>query len=144
MKKLICIIILFSFAFISCKSFKNGNQNKCKGKNKSETNSSSDIPTTTDTNIYRISVSFFSVGGGIDNKAKLNYDKFVQEFEQQKGVKLSCEIANWGKEGETDYCFTLSELNTEDQDQFTIESKNILQDFKTVNIKENTSCEHKK
>ncbi len=144
MKKLICVIILSSFGFISCKSFQKGNENKCKGKNKSENNSSSDIPIKTDTNIYRISVSFFSVGGGIDNKAKLIYDKFVQEFEQQKGVKLSFEIANWGKEGETDYCFTLSELNSKDQDQFTIESKNILLDFKTVSVKENTSCEHKK
>jgi hypothetical protein len=144
MKKLICVIILSSFCFISCKSFQKGNENKCKGKNKNETTSSSDIPTKTDTNIYRISVSFFSVGGGIDNKAKLIYDKFVQEFEQQKGLKLSFEIANWGKEGETDYCFTLSELNYKDQEQFTIESKNILLDFKTVSIKENTSCEHKK
>ena len=141
MKKTIWIILISLFGFMSCKSSQSRNQIKNEEK---KNNESSVVPIKKDTNIYRINISFISIGGGIDNEVKLKYDTFVRTFEKQRGIKLSYEIAHWGKEGETDYCFVLAELKTKDKEQFVIESKNILQASKLVEINENTSCKNKK
>lgn len=144
MKKLICLVLISSLGFISCKSPQKAKGIKSEEKINNETNSSSTVSESTDMNIYRISISFFSIGGGIDEVMKLKYDEFVKKFENQRGVKLAYEISHWGKEGETDYCFMLLELNSNDKDQFVNESKNILADSKTVAVKENTACKNRK
>lgn len=145
MKKTMWIILISSLEFISCKSSQNSKEIiKSQEKKKSESISASAVTPKSVTDIYRITVSFYSAGGGIDDKTKSNYDKFVKEFEQQRGVKLSYEITQWGKEGETDYCFPLSELNSKDKDQFANESKKLLLASNLVTIQENTSCKHKK
>lgn len=87
-------------------------------------------------------ISFFSKGSGINVNAKTKYDKFIAEFEQTKKVKLIFEKNKWGKEGEVDYCFILSELSTEDKTNFHNESKKILKEFELVTVKENTKCKH--
>lgn len=68
--------------------------------------------------IYRLSVSFISIGAGIDRKAKPQYSKYIIEFAQKNKIKLNCEIVNWGREGEVDYCFELTELDEKQQELF--------------------------
>lgn len=93
---------------------------------------------------YRFIVSFISKGGGIDSKTIEKFTKFVKEFEQKKGLVLSNDIINWGKEGESDYCFKLSELNANDQITFINESKALLKESDLVITEENKISKHKK
>lgn len=98
---------------------------------------------TTDTN-YRFSVSFISIGGGTDKKAKQQYDHYITEYEQKNKVKLNYETTNWGREGEVDYCFKLVELDKKKQELFITETKEILKSSSLVRYKENMTCRQKK
>lgn len=97
----------------------------------------------TDTN-YRFSVSFISIGAGTDKKAKQQYDQYIVEYEQKNKVKLNYETTNWGREGEVDYCFKLEELDDKKQENFIIETKEILKSSLLVRYKENMTCHQKK
>lgn len=98
---------------------------------------------TTDPN-YRFSVSFISIGAGIDKKAKQQYDQYIKEYEQKNKVKLNYETTNWGREGEIDYCFKITELDKQKQELFVIETKEILKISSLVRYKENTTCRKNK
>lgn len=90
---------------------------------------------------YRFNVSFISIGSGVDYKAKDKYDAFVLDFAKRNGnVKLKHETSPWGREGEVDYCFSLSELNARQQGAFVQESKALLKDNKLVQFAENVVC----
>lgn len=94
--------------------------------------------------IYRFNVSFFSIGSGIDGKARRHYLDFIKEYEAKNNVKIAFEVAKWGKEGETDYCFKLSELKTEQQSDFISDSKELLTNAKNVRYSENTACKNQR
>ncbi len=128
---LIAIITLFA-----CNSTK-------KLTNKNTTTSTTQSTITTDTN-YRFSVSFISIGAGTDKKAKQQYIQYITEYEQKNKVKLNYETTNWGREGEVDYCFKLTELDKKKQELFIIETKEILKSSSLVRYKENATCRHKK
>lgn len=100
--------------------------------------------TEADSSQYRITVSFYSEGSGADSRMMEKYRAFIKEFELAKGVTLTYAVTNWGEEGETDYCFMLSELTPEEQNQFVNDSKAVLKESGLVNIEENVSCRHKK
>lgn len=90
--------------------------------------------------IYRLSVSFISIGSGIDAQAQAKYDQFVTEFGTRHKVTLAHETVGWGREGEVDYCFKLSELKSPQQATFVEESKALLAGNELVLFKENTPC----
>jgi hypothetical protein len=94
--------------------------------------------------IYRFNVSFFSIGSGINGRAKQQYLDFIKEYEVKNKVKVEYEVANWGKEGETDFCFKLSGLNTEEQSKFISDSKELLKNSKNVRYSENVTCKNKR
>jgi hypothetical protein len=60
-----------------------------------------------------------------------------------KGLTLSNEIIYWGKEGETDFCFKLENLNQNVQNEFITQSKALLKESDLVFISENTINKHK-
>jgi len=97
----------------------------------------------TDTN-YRFSVSFISIGAGTDKKARQDYDQYIIQYEQKNKIKLSYEITPWGREGEKDYCFMLTELDKKKQELFVTETKEILKNSSLVQYKENAPCRQKK
>ena len=86
------------------------------------------------------SVSFISIGGGTDAKAIKTYNHFIEEFEINNTVKLSFEKVNWGKEGESDYCFDFSQLTSTVKDRFITETKKTLANVNLVRYAENTAC----
>ena len=88
----------------------------------------------------RFTVSFISIGAGIDYKAKAKFDAFVIDFGKRNGGKLKFETVGWGREGETDYCFALTELNARQQGAFVQESKALLKDNELVQMTENAAC----
>jgi hypothetical protein len=97
--------------------------------------------TVTDSEInYRFRVSFFSIGSGIDGDAKQEYMNFLRSFEAKMNTNISYEVNQWGKEGETNFCFKLAELSEKDQLQFIAESKDKLKNAKNVRFIENEPC----
>ncbi|HEX2900566.1 MAG TPA: hypothetical protein VHS96_12670 [Bacteroidia bacterium] len=88
----------------------------------------------------RLSVSFISIGGGIDFKAKQKYDTFVIDFGKRNKTKLAHETVGWGREGEVDYCFSLTELKELQRAAFVEETKALFNGNELVQIKENAPC----
>jgi len=89
--------------------------------------------------IYRLVVSFYSKGEGVDLSHKAEYEKFLNN--QPK--KIAFEPTTWGREGETDYCLKLNELTTDEQSNFVKKSKEILNRSTLVHVNENAKCVHK-
>lgn len=90
--------------------------------------------------IYRFNVSFISIGSGTDSKAKQQFNEFITQFNNNNRVLIIPEIISWGREGETDYCLKLAELNNDLQNKFIADTKEILKTSKLIRYKENTSC----
>jgi hypothetical protein len=93
--------------------------------------------------LYRFSVSFFSIGGGIDHKAKKQFTEFIIQFNSNNKPVIEPEVVAWGREGETDYCFKLSEVNAVQQIKFIEETKELLKSSKNVRYNENCKCRKK-
>ena len=98
---------------------------------------------TIDTN-YRFSVSFISIGEGTDKKAKQIFEQYLEESQKKNNEKLIYKPVNWGREGEVDYCFMLTELDKEKQELFITETKEILKSSSLVRFRENAICRQKK
>jgi hypothetical protein len=134
MKQLFFLASLASLACISCKSKKE----TAKIAETTATTATSSAPEAPIT--YRLIVSFFSKGGGIDGEAVTPFLAYVSSHEKKPSYK---EI-RWGREGETDYCFNLSELAAKkDLVGFIEEIKKITAKSDRVSITENAECLHK-
>ena len=94
-------------------------------------------PPVGEANTTRFLVSFFSEGQGIDLATKEEFDRFLNA--QPKKIAYTPMI--WGREGSTDYCLSLSELNATEQAEFIRKANAILSKSKLVTAKENTVCE---
>src|ERR1051326_6579047 len=148
MKKLVLICLSVLFLFASC-THKEKMQKTSSTETKTETTSGGSTTVTTntgpspdqqkvDTNM-RLVVSFISIGAGTDYKAKEEYDKLVSDDPK----KPKYDETRWGREGEVDYCFTLSEMAPKEQDDFVKKTKDLLGNNKLVIITENSPCIHK-
>lgn len=142
------IYIFIGVALIGTASCQTPKQNKSTGTSNKKKQTET-VKTSTNSNQplndnYRFIVSFISKGAGTDSKIIEKFTKYVKEFEQKKGLILSNALINWGKEGELDYCFKLSELNTNDQIVFINESKALLKESDLVITEENKISKHKK
>lgn len=89
---------------------------------------------------YPLVVSFYSIGTGVDG----NYLRKFNEFLENYSPRLNPIITPWGREGEVDFCFTLSELSTKQRSQFIKQVREQLKDCKLVHINENAPCVHKR
>ncbi len=130
MKPLICLLIAITFA--ACHTTKNPG----------EKNTPVEATSATDA-LYRFSVSFISIGAGPDRKSRQRYDQFISDYQQLHNTTVEYIISPWGKEGEVDYCFLLSELDSSEQQQFIKESKEFLENSSLVRYRENTACQQK-
>ena len=88
---------------------------------------------------YRLVISFYSIGEGIDTKVHEVYKNFLSTHPK----KIAFEPTKWGREGETDYCLKLNELTPAEQDEFVKKSKDLLAKSKLIHVNENAKCVHK-
>lgn len=131
MKYLVSLMLLLSL--VACKG--------SKGTTKAEPPQTPETPVVESADqMYRLSVSFISIGAGIDHKSKTAYDAWIKEFESQNKVTLAHETVGWGREGEVDYCFLLKELKPAQQTEFINTTKKTFEGNTLVHIKENTAC----
>ncbi len=92
---------------------------------------------------YRFIASFISKGAGIDTKSQDAITSYIKTFNTINKVEIKPEIVKWGKEGEMDYCFTLSELSKSKQQDFVKGFKNVVQSSDLILILENQLLLHK-
>jgi hypothetical protein len=90
--------------------------------------------------VFRFTVSFISKGAGTDYQMRQKYDSFLTDFETRNYIKLVLSKASWGREGEMDYCFDMTDLKKDVIDKFIAESKALLSASDRINIGENTNC----
>jgi len=133
MKKIFFLASLISLACISCKSKKEAV--------KTAENTASTATNATDTPVtYRLIVSFISKGAGTDSEKRTAFLAYVDGYK----LKPAYKTVTWGREGETDYCFNLSEITVKkDLISFIEEIKKIGAGSDMMNISENAECQHK-
>ncbi len=127
MKKIVLLTSILGLAIITicCKTKQEG---------------SSTSTTTTDSKAqkYRLMVVFISKGAGTDATKREEFLKFV-ETHPKKPVNAKFQ---WGREGETDYCLTLSELSKSEQSAFVTAVKKIANGSDMMQISENVVSTH--
>lgn len=89
---------------------------------------------------YRFTVSFYSIGTGIDAEHHTKFQEYLNNF---KPVLLY-DKAGWGREGEVDYCFFLRELKPKEQETFVGDVKKLLEKCDRVHFEEFKPCKNKK
>ena len=92
------------------------------------------------TALNNLIVSFYSKGSGIDREAAGNLEHYISEYIRKTGTKVAWKKTAWGKEGETDYCISLSVMNNEQRSKFITAVKDVLRSVETVHIYENRPC----
>lgn len=88
---------------------------------------------------YRLIISFGSECCGINKEAEKKIRKIISLYEKEKKVKLKRNKIYWGKEGEFDYCYTLSEISADEQIKLINKTKEIANASKLVEIRENST-----
>jgi hypothetical protein len=133
MKRLFFLASLVSLACISCKSKKEAV--------KSSENTANTVATSPDAPItYRLIVSFISKGAGTDAGKRSAFLAYVDGHPKKPAYKT----VTWGREGEADYCFNLSELTAKkDVIAFIEEVKKIVGGSDMATVTENAACQHK-
>lgn len=135
MKRLFFLAALISLSCISCKAKKET------AKTTEPSPSTANISNMQETpKIYRVIVSFKSKGEGIEYEKKTALLNYVDKHP----LKPAYQTVLWGREGETDYCFDLSELPSKKElFAFLDEIKRITAGSELVDILENAECQHK-
>jgi hypothetical protein len=87
--------------------------------------------------IYRVIVSFISIGEGTDSRAREQLDAFITDWKGRKQMELEIVEIPWGREGEVDFCFPLKELSPEEQAIFVEEIKTVFLENNLIQIAEN-------
>ena len=89
----------------------------------------------TDTNVVRLVVSFISKGEGIDETTRLEFEQWLLNY---GGV--TWEITSWGREGEKNYCFRLTNMDARRQEVFVRDVRTFMTDKPLVFVNEWAPC----
>ncbi|MES2567170.1 MAG: hypothetical protein V4565_09910 [Bacteroidota bacterium] len=134
MKRLFFLASLVSLACISCKAKKEAS------KSSEPTPVANLITSQESSKTYRLIVSFISKGAGLDRTKQTTLLSYIESHPK----KPAYTTVLWGREGETDYCFSLSELKTKAEINSFIENvKKIAAGSDMMQLSENAVSEHK-
>lgn len=90
--------------------------------------------------IADLSVSFYSIAYGINHSAETALKNLISTFENEESVQLSVNSVRWGREGEIDYCFDLSNLSESQRENFISRTTELLTNSELVRIMQNEPC----
>ncbi|MES2513365.1 MAG: hypothetical protein V4580_04445 [Bacteroidota bacterium] len=135
MKQLFFLASLISLACISCKSKKEASKSADTAPVTSTAPAGPDAQVT-----YRLLVSFTSKGAGTDGDKRTSFLTYVESHPKKPTYKT----VNWGREGETDYCFNLTELaSKKEMTEFIENVKKLTAGSDRIIVSENAECQHK-
>jgi hypothetical protein len=90
---------------------------------------------------YWYKISFISKGAGPDSKAIQTCAQTIANFEKSKKVTVPYKLAQWGREGEKDFCIALGQLSKKDAEAFKTEMQDALIHCSLVLYKANCKCD---
>ncbi len=129
-------VISLCFASVACKSHKHAGSSGTATTSSSQT---TEAGSSSSEQTYRIILSFTSKGAGTSAEKRETFLNYVQSHPKKPAYK---EVL-WGREGETDYCLTLSELSKKEQLTFVEEVKKAMAGSDQVIITENAVSQHR-
>lgn len=91
---------------------------------------------------FRLVVSFYSKGEGIDYKMRKQFEGFMADAQTARKLNLNPLSVPWGREGEVDFCLLLNELNPRQQKEVIAEIQKMMEGHELVRITENSRCEN--
>jgi hypothetical protein len=137
---LLASVISLSLVSLACKSKKNaGSSNTSTTTTSSSSSENTETGNASSEQSYRIIVSFTSKGAGVAAEKREAFLKYVDSHPKKPAYKTVL----WGREGETDYCLTLSELSKKEQITFIEEVKKAMAGSDQVIITENAVSQHR-
>lgn len=95
-----------------------------------------------DPTTVRLVVDFYSDGSGSDYKSIIGYEDSLGAYSARLKKTIDYQKKPWGREGETEFCLNLKELNPAQQNDFILFTRKVLKSAKFVNIFENHPCKH--
>jgi len=107
--KYILLITITAFS-MSCKNTKKVSANTVES-------STTEISKQTKVKEGGLTVSFISLGAGVDLKIKTKVDDAISAFEKSNSIKIVYEREAWGREGEFNYNFDLENLSTSQKEE---------------------------
>ena len=132
-----CALVLIVAMAGSCKTNKNTTAETPK-QEPAATNPRVDLPDS----MYRVIVSFISIGAGTDGAAKEKLEQVVQQYQTEVGMPVAHEEIACGREGEVDYCFRLLGQDKKSKDSFVQHLRDTFKGNSLVQITENTPALH--
>ncbi|MEP7169751.1 MAG: hypothetical protein ABI855_10320, partial [Bacteroidota bacterium] len=89
-------------------------------------------------------VSFISIGEGTDQHGKEILDSFLNEWATNHKQEIGYQTFQWGREGEVNFCFSLSELNEKQQMEFINGIKEKFKGHDLIKFTENEPYPHRR
>ena len=133
MRQLSLFVALLILMF-SCKSTKDQSNNSSDSKETEETKTTDEI--------MFFTVSFTSIGSGIQTDAVKKLITTINDYSSDTNLDLNYEIIRWGREGERDYCFNMQSIPGNTRTDVIKTIKNNLVDFSQVQYKSGKECLH--
>ena len=87
--------------------------------------------------LYRLVVTFISIGEGTDQEAGPMLENYVSVFNDENSILASYDRIPWGREGEIDNCFMLNNFSSVQQKSFIDGVNELFKENKLVQITEN-------
>lgn len=139
--KSIAIITIAIAALLSCKNSKSTTATSAATKTQTEMNDNPrvDLPDS----MYRVIVSFISIGAGTDGKALEQLNQIIDQHQKDFGMPVAKEEIRWGREGEVDVCFKLLGQDKKAKDTFVRNLQEAFKGNELVFVEENTIAKHK-
>lgn len=139
--KSIAIITIAIAALLSCKNSKSTTAVTTDTKPKTEMNDNPriDLPDS----VYRVIVSFISIGEGTDGKAMEQLNQIIDQHQKDFGMPVAKEEIRWGREGEVDVCFKLLGQDKKAKDTFVRNLQDAFKGNQLVFVEENSVAKHK-
>lgn len=128
-------IILLALMFIGCHC-----ERKSQATKPADASKVQSAPDDKNLSLNNLVVSFYSTGSGINREAESKFEKFLTEYIRKTNTKITYKKFGWGREGEVDYCISLSVMNSEQRSKFITSVKDILRSVETVHLLENHPC----
>jgi len=137
--KSIAIITIAIAALLSCKNSKSTTTADTKPKTEMNDNPRVDLPDS----MYRVIVSFISIGAGTDGKAMEQLNQIIDQHQKDFGMPVAKEEIRWGREGEVDVCFKLLGQDKKAKDTFVRNLQEAFKGNELVFVEENSVAKHK-
>ena len=133
MKTFIASLLLI-FLIAGCHSTKKAAESKTPDASKTQPSTTDEIAA-----MKNLVVSFYSRGSGADHKAAKQLENFLYEYGDRRKMTIPYSKIPWGKEGEVDYCISLTGWADDLRSKFIGGVKDLLRGAQ-VHIKENIPC----